>query len=177
MKIIAICGSPRYGNTEFALKSFLDTANKLGHSTELVLLREKKVSGCRGCLMCKQDNRCKIMDDVGNIINKLKENDLIVFGSPNYFNDVSGLMKNFIDRLYVCCHSKNCINGKKIIGLLVGEENIKNPTTSIFQTLADKLDMYFIGDVYLQAVQSNDLQKNGQEIKRLTDFTTQLLSS
>ena len=43
MNIIALCGSPRDGNTEFTLKRILTKASELGASTELVLLRKKRI--------------------------------------------------------------------------------------------------------------------------------------
>ncbi len=43
MKILAICDSPRKGNTEFILKRILTKAETLGAKTELVLLREKRI--------------------------------------------------------------------------------------------------------------------------------------
>lgn len=55
MNIIAVCGSPRKGNTEFVLKRILTKAEELGVKTELILLREKRIEFCDGCLSCAQD--------------------------------------------------------------------------------------------------------------------------
>jgi multimeric flavodoxin WrbA len=81
MNIIAICGSPRKGNTEYTLKRFLTRAEELGHRVELVLLREKRIGYCAGCDICvKEKKPCPIVDDARIIMERMVVNDLIVFG-------------------------------------------------------------------------------------------------
>ena len=105
MKILGICGSPRKGNCEFLLREALGTAKKAGADVELVLLREKRIGYCDGCAECeeggKNEGECHIEDDMQPIYKKLEVADGIVLASPNYYSNVSGLMKSFIDRLLV----------------------------------------------------------------------------
>lgn len=175
MNIIAICGSPRRGNTEFALKRFLTVADSMGHKTELVLLREKRIEHCRGCLSCDVGDACVLLDDINLIIDQIKRNDLIVFGSPVYFNNVSGLMKDFIDRLNPCYADKS-LNGKKAIGVFVGEDSLTG-SKAVFaiESLAEAMDMYFIGDLCLSAKNDQDLEKNPDELHKLEEFTNNIL--
>lgn len=104
-KIIGICGSPRKGNCEFLLREALEAAKKLGAETELVLLREKKIEYCDGCCECEEGGKsvgeCHINDDMQELYKKLDTADGIILASPNYFENVSGLMKNFMDRSLV----------------------------------------------------------------------------
>lgn len=175
MNIIAICGSPRRGNTEFALKKFLTVAGGLGHKTELVLLRDKRIEHCRGCLLCDSGEACPIVDDVSPIIERIKDNDLIVFGSPNYFGNVTGLMKDFFDRLNPCYINKS-LEGKKFVGVFVGEEiSSSEGVTKALGDISDAMKSYFIGDVYLVAKKEQDLEKNVQEISRLEEFAGNIL--
>jgi len=53
MKVVGICGSPRKGNTEWMLRKLLGGAAKAKAETELILLREKNISWCDGCLSCE----------------------------------------------------------------------------------------------------------------------------
>ncbi len=53
MKVVGICGSPRKGNTEWMLRKLLEEAARAGVDTELILLREKQIKGCGGCLSCE----------------------------------------------------------------------------------------------------------------------------
>ncbi len=97
MKIISICGSPRKnGNTEIMLKEVLKEAQKEGAKTELIQLAGKNIKYCLGCDDCGYP--CKIKDDMNEIHKKMIEADIIVIGSPVYYCNVSGLLKNFMDR-------------------------------------------------------------------------------
>lgn len=175
MNIIAIGGSPRRGNAEFALKRFLTVADTLGHKTELVLLREKRIEHCRGCLSCSGGNPCVILDDIKLIIEQIKRNDLIVFGGPVYFSNVCGLMKDFIDRLNPC-YSDKSLSGKKAIALLVGED-LSSGSKAVFaiESLSEAMGLYFIGDVCLSAKNDQDLEKNSEELNKLEEFTNSVL--
>lgn len=178
MKIIAICGSPRAGNTEFVLKRILTQAEKSGASVELVLLRNKRIEFCNGCLTCDSTGLCNIRDDMQMIYSKLESADLIIFGSPNYFHNVSGTLKNFIDRMHPFYKDLKLKN-KKIVGVIVGSsgkiEAIKKSIDCI-KVVADLLEMSFVGDFYLIAKNPQDTEKNPENIQKIDEFTESLIS-
>ena len=95
-KILLISGSNRNGNTNYLLKQIEQKID----NTELILLSKCNIEYCKGSLACHKIDKCVIKDDINEIINKIKEADLIIFGVPNYFDNVSGLFKNFMDRLH-----------------------------------------------------------------------------
>lgn len=128
MKIVAICGSPRKGSTEFMLRTILDSVS--GAETELILLKENKIEFCDGCLTCGDSSECHIQDDMQSIYSKLLDTDLIIFGSPNYYNNITGMMKNFIDRTNPFYDQKK-LKGKKAIIIGVGELSGKEPVDMI----------------------------------------------
>ena len=103
MKIIGISGSPRKGNTEWMISTLLAEAARSGAETELLLLRKMDVRMCRGYLSCEQGGRerkgsCVIKDDMAEVYPKLLAADAIVLATPAYFEMLSGLLKNFLDR-------------------------------------------------------------------------------
>ncbi len=98
MKILAINGSPNERSTHFLLKTILDELEKLGAQIELVNLSEYRILPCKGCDFCLKEGRCCQEDDIFKIIRKMEEADAIIIGSPTYFGNVSGLVKNLIDR-------------------------------------------------------------------------------
>lgn len=100
MKVIAINGSPRKGkNTAIMLQEALDAAKVLGASTELLELSDYNLKFCTGCNSCLRNTTCSIKDDDNGLLHeKLLAADGILLGSPCYFANVSGLMKNFMDR-------------------------------------------------------------------------------
>ncbi len=99
MKILAINGSHRKGNTEAMLKKILDGAGSKGAQIELINLREKNVENCKACMACETTGSCQTQDDFPKIFQKSVNADVLILGSPNYFNNVSALMKKFVDRM------------------------------------------------------------------------------
>ncbi len=103
MKVIAINGSPKTnGNTSVLLGKVCDELNREGIETEVLNVGNKPVKGCIDCRKCfeNKDNRCVISNDPFNdYVQRIVDADGIILGSPVYFADVSGQMKNFIDRL------------------------------------------------------------------------------
>lgn len=101
MKIVAINGSPRgrASNTAVMINAFLKGLPV--DSTILnFYLAEKHIENCKGCYGCWQNpTGCVQKDDFNAIIQEAANTDLILWGTPIYFSLMSGLLKNFIDRL------------------------------------------------------------------------------
>ena len=126
MKVIGICGSPRKGNTEWMLTKLLEEVAKAGVETEMILLRNRQVKGCDGCLSCEvggtqRKGACRIQDDMQLIYPKLIEADGFAFGTPVYFDMLSGLLKNFMDRT---CPIWPGLGQKPVVGVAVAEAGI-----------------------------------------------------
>jgi multimeric flavodoxin WrbA len=102
MKILAINGSPRgkRGNTDRILQAFLEGAREAGAETEVVYLKDKEIKHCLGCFSCwtKTPGVCVHKDDMAELLEKLRDTDVIVYATPLYVFSVSGLMKDFMDR-------------------------------------------------------------------------------
>ena len=176
MNIIAICGSPRKGNTEFILKRILTKAEDLGAKGELVLLREKRIEFCNGCLNCDSSGKCGIRDEMQLIYGRMEESDLIIFGSPTYFDSMSGLMKVFVDRLNPYYSSKK-LSGKKMTVVATGQSDFSSIKKNIdgFQTLANNLKLSMVGDMYFVAKDPQDIEKDPKNIKKIDEFTKNLV--
>jgi multimeric flavodoxin WrbA len=101
--IVGINGSPhKNGTTAKLLKKVLSSAEKYGAKTILIDIADKNIKQCLGCYSIKHDSckyPCKQKDDMQEIYKILFKSDAIIFASPVYWFNVSGLMKNFIDRL------------------------------------------------------------------------------
>lgn len=115
-KVLFISGSPRKGNTEYIISRLNDAVKG---DKDVILLREKTIERCRGCLACHYKSECLIKDDVLEIINQILKADIMVIGAPNYFENVAGLTKDFIDRLHPLYKTK-IIQGKKVVLFMVG---------------------------------------------------------
>lgn len=104
MKVIALNGSPnKDGNTYHALKIVADELKKEGIETEIVHIGNKSLRGCIACGKCakNKDEKCILPgDEVNNAIQKMKESDGIVLGSPVHYSALGATMKAFLDRAF-----------------------------------------------------------------------------
>lgn len=100
MKIIAINGSPRgkSSTTYLMVEEFFKGAQNQGAITEHILLSQMNIHHCVGCLTCwtQTPGACVFRDDMQKI--NFMNCDLIIYATPLYADNVSGLLKNFIDR-------------------------------------------------------------------------------
>ena len=104
MKVVAFNGSPRKeGNTYEALKLVLEQLEAKGIETEIIQVGVKNVKACTACNMCakNQDEQCIIKkDSVNEWIQKMKDADGILLGSPVHYASLSASMKSFLDRAF-----------------------------------------------------------------------------
>jgi multimeric flavodoxin WrbA len=148
MKIIAVSGSPRRGNTEWMLKTVMEEAARKGADTELILLRRQHIRRCTGCLACEGEGgerpgTCQIQDDMTAIYPRLRAADAIVLGTPVYFEMLSGLLKDFLDRT---CPIWTMMPGKPIAGVAVAEAGIGKAVQNM-KTYAALCRMRWAGQV------------------------------
>jgi len=126
MKILSICGSPRKGNSEAILNRLKQIFEKKGIENEIVLLREKNIQRCDGCVEhCNKNLSCNKKDDMIEIYEKMKNADGYVFISPNYFKMPPGIFKNFIDRCSVFYTAQTDLSMKRAIVIVVGVDDTK----------------------------------------------------
>lgn len=99
MKVLAISASPRKGgNSDVLCDQFLKGASEAGHETEKIQLGNKNITPCVGCYGCRNSHSCVKKDDMGEILQKLIEADVIVLATPVYFYSMDAQMKMMIDR-------------------------------------------------------------------------------
>lgn len=104
-KVIAINGSPRKnGNTAQLLQAALDGASDAGAKTELVHLYDLDYKGCISCFACKRKNgksfgKCAVKDGLSPILTKILAAKAVLFGSPIYLSDVTGMLRSCLERL------------------------------------------------------------------------------
>jgi len=103
VKITIFNGSPRAeaGNTHVMVGAFMKGAVHAGAEVENVFLAKKEINPCRGCFSCwlKTPGECVIKDDMAELLKKFAGSDIVVFATPLYVDNVTGIMKNFMDRL------------------------------------------------------------------------------
>ncbi len=107
LKVIAFNGSPKIkGNTYQALSIVGKKLAQKGIEMEIVQIGSKKFQGCIGCGACGKlkNETCPVyQDELSEIIQKAKEADGILLGSPVYYAGINGTMKSFLDRFFMVC--------------------------------------------------------------------------
>lgn len=100
-KVLVISASPRKGgNSDVLCDEFINGAQKAGHETEKVFIRNKSINYCTGCGFCvNKANGCAQKDDMKDILESMVSADVIVMATPVYFYTMNGQMKTFIDRV------------------------------------------------------------------------------
>jgi multimeric flavodoxin WrbA len=168
MKITVFNGSPKgeKSNTNFICKEFLYGAEKAGADVENIFLVKHKIANCLGCFCCweKTPGKCVIKDDMSDLIVKFINSDVVVFATPLYVDNVSGLMKTFMDRLIPIAdphfekdennetrHIKRFEKYPKIIVVSncgFPEENHFQVLKLLFRRIARNMHSEVIGEIY-----------------------------
>ena len=166
-KILLISGSNRNGNTNYLLNQIKRAINK----TELILLSEYNIKYCKGCLACHRIDKCVIQDDMNDIIDKIKESDLIIFGIPNYFDNVTGLFKNFMDRLHPLYKSE-LTKHKRVIFIFTGgggEKGTKEEMEKAVHGLIKYLKLNVLKNYSYQALNIHDVENQKEKINKMLE--------
>jgi len=112
-KITAFIGSARKKGTYLAVNELEINLKNIGEfDFEYVFLNDYNIEFCCGCKLCfdKGEQLCPYKDDRDILIEKLEKSDGVVFASPSYAFQVSGRMKNFIDRIAFIYHRPRFFN-------------------------------------------------------------------
>lgn len=102
MKVMLVNGSSHAdGTTMQALKEMIKIFEQEGISAEVVQLGSRPLADCIQCGHCGKTGQCVFTDDgVNEFVEKAKEADGFVFGTPVYYAHPSGRILSFLDRAF-----------------------------------------------------------------------------
>ena len=118
MKVTIFNASPRgsRGNTHIMAEALTRGLRAAGAEVENIFLVEKNIRHCMGCFSCwmKTPGKCVIKDDMAGLIDKSMGSDIVVYATPLYTDYVTGIMKDFMDRMLpiVCPQFEKDANGQ-----------------------------------------------------------------
>ncbi len=105
MKVMILNGSPRKDwNTAQLLKEAKKGAESVGADVEYIDLYDLNYNGCRSCLACKRRGiaepcKCYWKDDLTPVLEKIRQADRLITGSPIYYSEPTGGMRSLLERL------------------------------------------------------------------------------
>ena len=103
MKVLLLNGSSHpHGCTDTALREVASALENAGIDAEILFLGNDPVRDCTACGTCaKAPGKCVFDDDIVNrIIEKAREADGFVFGTPVYYAHPSGRILSILDRVF-----------------------------------------------------------------------------
>ena len=99
-KVLMVCASPRKkSNTMQVMEKCAEEIEKNGLETEIISLRKMNIDSCHACLTCAKIGKCKLDDGLNEIIDKIKESEGFIVGSPVYFGTARGAIMAALQRI------------------------------------------------------------------------------
>ncbi|MBD7915398.1 flavodoxin family protein [Clostridium sp. Sa3CUN1] len=134
-KILLINSSNRKKNTYKLLCSIEDILKNKGYETELISLSSFKIDFCKGCEACILKGSCFIKDEANIIMQKIIKSDGLVIGTPVYLNNMSGILKTFIDRTCSWFHRSEIAKKPTLIIANTQGSGLENTLNSIKEVM------------------------------------------
>jgi len=176
MKVLIFNGSPRDGNTKFAMKTVKKGVdeNISGAETEIIDVADKKINYCDGCDYCEtHDGICVHRDDMAEILEKVRDADVMIFGTPVYWWGVTAQIKAAIDRCYALI-SKPGKKEKKIGIIAIGQDTLDGPQYELisrqFQCIGEYMEWDLVIDKSICANELEDVKNSKEETDSLADL-------
>ena len=104
MRVLLVNGSPREaGCTYTALMEVAGALERSGVEWEMFQAGAQPIRGCTGCGRCRQtEGKCVFSDRVNDLIDRAREADGFVFGTPVHYAAASGAITSLLDRGVLC---------------------------------------------------------------------------
>ncbi len=172
-KVIAFVGSARKKNTYKAVEQFLNNLQALGDvDVEIVVLSHYRLGVCRGCMLCfeKGEEFCPLKDDRDVLFDKIASSDGVIFATPNYAWDMSGMMKVFLDRFGFAIHRPRYF-GKTFTSIVTQGFSRGNEIVKYFDFLGNTLGFNTVKGTCVTALDprtEKDQQKIDQALEELS---------
>ncbi len=176
MKVLLLNGSPRDGNTKFAVDLVGKTIgeNIDGAEVDVVDIERLGISPCTGCNICiDNDGVCVFDDDMTDLIEKIRDADIIVFGSPVYWWGITAQLKAVIDRMYAMLGKPG--KAEKKIGLIItGQDTLDGPQYGLisgqFKCISEYLKWDMVFDKAISADGPEDVKNNEEVVAELSQL-------
>ncbi|MDE7397861.1 MAG: flavodoxin family protein [Muribaculum sp.] len=100
-KVLLINGSPHIkGCVARAFDEIENTLHECGVETDRINVGNKDVRGCIACNYCREHGKCVFNDVVNDSVEKFRDADGVIVGTPVYYAGANGQLHAFLDRLF-----------------------------------------------------------------------------
>jgi multimeric flavodoxin WrbA len=176
VKITIINGSPRKnGATNKVLNKFSERIQKENNGAEInyINLIDINPSFCLGCKNCYKTGKCIITTDkMEKIHDMLDQSDGIIFGSPTYSCNVSGLFKVFHSRVHMT--EEQLLINKPCVLVTTYEITGGNKTISLMKDRVMIAGGYISGSIGIKVL-FNDNPINENNIMKINNIANKFI--
>ena len=174
MTILIINGSPRKnGATAIILhtmeKHLLQKENVF---VEFVDISDLEMAPCRGCCSCYKTGQCYMNDDAEKLSDKIGAADGLIIGSPTYASNVSGQLKQFIDRGHFVI--EQLLHNKYAISVVTGENYGSSDTSKVLTKLLKYSGATLSGKITYNLPFNENPSGNQRLIKKIDCLTDKI---
>jgi len=165
MKVLLINGSPKAkGCTYTALTEIAKELEKENIEAEIFHVGNKPIRGCMACGGCsKTDGMCVFDDDtVNEALEKAKEADGFIFGSPVHYAAASGAITSFLDRFFYAGNSFTYKPGAAIVSCRRGGSTAAFEQLNKYFTISN---MPIVSSQYWNMVHGNTPEEVKQDLE------------
>jgi len=178
MKVLLVNGSPHEkGCTYTALNEVAKELENEGIVTEIFHIGTKPIRGCMDCGGCSHtggfsnaNGMCVFNDDTVNVaLEKAKEVDGFVFGSPVHYAGASGQITSFLDRFFFAGSGFQYKPGAAIVSCRRGGSTAALEQLNKYIT---KSNMPFVSSQYWNMVHGNTPEEVKQDLEGMQTMRT-----
>ena len=171
MKVILVNGSPhKNGCTYTALSEIAETLANEGIETEIFWVGNKPISGCIACKGCFKTGKCVINDTVNEFVEKAKDADGFIFGSPVHYAGASGAITSFMDRAFY--HKAGIYHGKPAAAIASCRRGGASATFDQLNKYFTICSMPVVSSQYWNMVHGNTPDEVKQDLEGLQTMRT-----
>lgn len=130
--VVGFVASPRKGmNTDTLVGRVLEGAKSVGADTEKIYLNDLEIKPCQACAEYPA-KFCWFEDGMAKIYNVIEKADVLVIGTPAYYDSISAQLKLVIDR-------SNCLTEMITLadGKVTFKSRVRKRKKGIFVWVAD----------------------------------------
>jgi multimeric flavodoxin WrbA len=172
MKVLLINGSANlHGCTYTALEEIVKELNKENIDTEILHIGKKPIRGCMACGGCYNGSgKCIFNDDIVNTaLEKAKEADGFIFGSPVHYAGASGHITSFLDRFFFAGDGYQYKPGAVIVSCRRGGSTTAFDQLNKYLTISS---MPVVSSQYWNMVHGNTPEEVKQDLEGLQTMRT-----
>jgi multimeric flavodoxin WrbA len=133
LSVVGFVGSPRKEmNTDTLVDRVLEGAKSVGADTEKIYLNDLDIKPCQACAKYPAPKFCWYEDGMARIYVAIENADVLIIGTPAYYDGVSAQLKLVIDR-------SNCLTEMITLadGKVTFKSRVRKKKRGIFIWVAD----------------------------------------